>query len=332
MSRVEDDREADRVAQRLIQERQLAEAKGKQRKDGETAFSKLVQTAQAEKGQAQQKQQETKQTFAQAALAKMLKESGKESLQQEGAAMKQAGQRQDTSRTQGQQQAKNLDQSLQSSQLGESRQMAEGRQTESSQGGAASASRKRDEGINEARTEARHTEARAEGDAAADDKSAATRSAGRAGQKGSLKADADSSGGQSGGGKDKKEGGGEAAAAAGFRFNPALMAPVPVAKPAPNAGSDRLRAVANEIAQKIVERVRVGTNGAGAAEFQIDLRSNVLSGLSIKLSAKNGKIQAVFSGSDRDVLKMIEEQSEGLKNALSSRGLKLEDLKFEVRG
>ena len=38
-----------------------------------------------------------------------------------------------------------------------------------------------------------------------------------------------------------------------------------------------------------------------------------------------------FSGSDRDVLKMIEEQSEGLKSALQGRGLKLEDLRFEAK-
>lgn len=335
MSRVEDDRDAERIAQRLIQERQLAEAKGKQRKDGETAFSKLVQQSQTEKGQTQQKQ-ETKQTFAQATLARLLKESGTkeagaEMRQQEGTQAKQSGLRQDTTRAQGRQDAKALDERVLLGQSDEARQTSEGKQTESSHGGAASASRKHDEGVSEARTEARHTEGKAESDSEADEKSSLSRSEGRAGQKGSLKADADAGGGQGGGGKDKKEGGGDAAAAAGFRFNPALMAPVPVAKPKPNTGSERMRAIANEIAQKIVERARVGTNGAGAAEFQIDLRSNVLSGLSIKLSAKNGKIQAVFSGSDRDVLKMIEEQKEGLKSALTGRGLKLEDLRFEVR-
>ncbi|ADO70835.1 flagellar hook-length control protein FliK [Stigmatella aurantiaca] len=335
MSRVEDDRDAERIAQRLIQERQLAEAKGKQRKEGETAFSKLVQQSQTEKGQTQQKQ-ETKQTFAQATLARLMKEAGTkeagaEMRQQEGANTKQSGLRQDTTRAQGRQEAKSLDERVLLGQSDEARQTSEGRQTESSQGGAASASRRHDEGVSEARTEARHTEGKAESDSEADEKSSLSRSEGRAGQKGSLKADADAGGGQGGGGKDKKEGGGEAAAAAGFRFNPALMAPVPVAKPKPNTGSERMRAIANEIAQKIVERARVGTNGAGQAEFQIDLRSNVLSGLSIKLSAKNGKIQAVFSGSDRDVLKMIEEQKEGLKSALTGRGLKLEDLRFEVR-
>ncbi|MFL5320148.1 MAG: flagellar hook-length control protein FliK, partial [Myxococcaceae bacterium] len=89
--------------------------------------------------------------------------------------------------------------------------------------------------------------------------------------------------------------------------------------------------IANEIAQKIVERVRVGTNAAGAAEFQIDLRSNVLKGLSIKVSTKQGKISMIFSGQDKDTLKYIEEQAAGLKESLTSRGLKLAELKFEAK-
>jgi len=95
--------------------------------------------------------------------------------------------------------------------------------------------------------------------------------------------------------------------------------------------SDKLRKAAAEIAQKIVERVRVGANAAGRMEFQIDMKSDVLGGMSVKVSSKNGKISAVFSGSDRDVLKMLEEQSESLKAALSARGLTLESLKTEAK-
>jgi hypothetical protein len=118
----------------------------------------------------------------------------------------------------------------------------------------------------------------------------------------------------------------------GFRFNPALQAPVPVAKTKEASGSERLRKVANELAQKIVEKVRIGTNAAGKTEFQIDLKGDVLAGLSVKVSAKNGKISAVFSGSNKDILKMIEEQGEALKAALGARGLTLEDFKTEDRG
>ncbi len=106
---------------------------------------------------------------------------------------------------------------------------------------------------------------------------------------------------------------------------------MPVAQKSLTQGSDRLRRIATEIAQKIVERVRVGTNAVGNAEFQIDLRSNVLSGLQVKVSAKNGRISAVFSGSDKDVLKMLEDNEEALKAALTTRGLTLEKFKVEAK-
>lgn len=325
MSRVEDDRQADQITQRLLQEKQRAEAKSKQIRQGENAFSKLVQGSQTQQTQTQQKQ-ETKQNLGQQVLARLTKDTkGTETGQQEGAAARQSGQRQEAGKAQSR-----TNERVQSSLSGEAEKMSESHSSETAQGQAMATDRKHGRESTESLHESRSSEARSEGDAKADDQAADARSAGRAGQKGAMKTDADSGGGQGGGNKDGKQGG-EAAAAAGFRFNPALMAPVPVAKPKPTTGSDRLRAIANEIAQKIVEKVRVGTNGAGASEFQIDLRSNVLSGLSIKISAKNGKISAVFSGSDRDVLKMIEEQSEGLKGALQGRGLKLEDLRFEAR-
>lgn len=324
MSRVDDDRQADQIQQRLLQEKLRAESKNKDIKNGENAFSKLVQQSQTAKAQTQQKQ-ETKQSLAQQVFARL-----KEGTQtQDGATTRQTGQRQESGKAQGRQDAKGLQERVETSLTGEADKLSEGQAADTAHGEIMSADRKDSQATTETRGESRTSESRSEGDAKADERSAEMRSAGRSGMKGQLKSDADS-GGQGGGNKDNKQGG-EAAAAAGFRFNPALMAPVPVAKPKPNTGSDKLRAIANEIAQKIVERVRVGTNGAGAAEFQIDLRSNVLSGLSIKLSAKNGKIQATFSGSDRDVLKMIEEQSEGLKTALQGRGLKLENLRFEAR-
>ncbi len=137
---------------------------------------------------------------------------------------------------------------------------------------------------------------------------------------------------EKGGGKDSGSGGGGAGAGGGpgFRFNPALMAPVPIAKQKDLAGSDRLRRIANEIAQKIVERVRVGTNALGHSEFQIDLRNNVLGGLSVKVSAHGGKIRAVFKGSDKEVMKLLKDGEASLKAALEGRGLTLEDFVIEA--
>ncbi|NOK20341.1 flagellar hook-length control protein FliK [Corallococcus carmarthensis] len=302
MSRVDDDRDAARLAERMIQERKLAETKTQKRLQGESVFSKLVQQGQAEQALPKQAQ-ELKQPLGKQVLARLAQGQGKtfdEKLAQKETAFARPGES-----TQGAQQSQRNAESQGPSKGGEARK-------------------------SEVVEEKRSTDVR---------ESDMTKAEGQAGrlsqEKGELKTDVNAGGGKGAGGggasnKEKDDRGGQMAAA-GFRFNPALMAPVPVAKPKDTAGSERLRAMANEIAQKIVERVRVGTNAAGNAEFQIDLRGDVLNGLSIKVSAKNGKISATFSGSDRDTLKLLEEQSEGLRSALGGRGLALENLRFEAK-
>jgi flagellar hook-length control protein FliK len=290
MSRVEDDRQAQRAAERLVQEKHLQESKAKQRQEGESAFSRLVQQQKAAQQQPAQKPQ---QNLGQSVLAR---------LKQEGKSGELRGKQNETGKPEGQ----------------------------------ATQARKQEQTAAQTRTESRSADAKVTHETLEERSEAFTQDgeqqalgaqAGRE-AKGSLKTNADGGGGKGGDGKDKDKG---SELAAGFRFNPALMAPVPVAQPKPTAGSERLRAIANEIAQKIVERVRVGTNAAGNAEFQIDLRNDVLKGLTIKLTAKNGKIQATFSGNDREVLKMLEEQRETLKKALAGRGLTLEELKVEAK-
>ena len=300
MSRVEDDRQAQKAVERLVQEKRLQESKSKQRQEGESAFSKLVQQQKSA-----QTQQPPQQNLGKSVLAR---------LQQEGKAGDLRGQQRQTGMSEGQ--------------------VAGGRQSETAPPQMAQA-RKNDQGVTQTRVESRAADAKdtskaldERGEALDKDSDNAAMGVQARREKGPIKADADGGGKGGGDGKDKKDG---AEAAASFRFNPALMAPVPVAKPKPTSGSERLRAIANEIAQKIVERVRVGTNAAGNAEFQIDLRNDVLKGLSIKLSARNGKIHATFSGSDREVLKMLEGQRETLKTALAGRGLTLEELRVEAK-
>jgi hypothetical protein len=299
MSRVEDDRQAQRTTERIVQEKRLQESKTKQKQEGASAFSKLVQQQQTPQARAQQPQQ-PQQPLGKSVLARLTQEA---------------------------QTSKKQDENVRQSSTSEGQRTTEGRQTDSALSSLLGDSRHVDQDVSDMRTESRTEDSRSSNDAL-DERKGAEGGAHAGRGKGALKTDADGGGGKGGGG-DKKDGNAEMAA--GFRFNPALMAPVPVAKPKPNTGSERLRQIANEIAQKIVERVRVGTNAAGNAEFQIDLRNDVLSGLSIKLSAKNGKISAVFSGRDRDVLKMLEEQKESLAAALKGRGLTLEDLRIETK-
>lgn len=335
MSRVDDDRDAARVAARMAEAKRTEEAQRGKKAAENNAFSKLV------KGQAQEKQVAQDKNLAKSAIAQLLEaaeagqtqeagktaEHGAQSTQQQSAfnsrlSFKGAETRlKENARTdgqQGQQVKEQADQGMSQTQSSRSSDQSSSAKAAQGRSGDAKVSRERVDERKEA------------GESSASSAHSGAGGVSGKGEKGDIKADADKGGQQGGGNKDDK-GGGAAAANPGFRFNPALMAPVPVSKAKEASGSERLRKVANEVAQKIVERVRVGTNAAGKMEFQIDLKGEVLSGMSIKVSAKNGKISAVFSGSDKDVLKMIEEQGEALKQALGARGLTLEDFKTEAK-
>ncbi len=330
MSRVEDDRDAARVAARLAEAKRTEESQKNKKAAEGNAFSKLV-AGQKKEAQVRQEQNVGRSAIAQlleaaeahsADEAKHLTEHGAESTQQESAFKSKLG-------TQGREQR--LHQNTRTT--GEQGQQV---REQSQQGTSQTANARSSDQAGTAKgAEGRKADAKISSEKLDERKEASESSASQGGsvggassEKGDIKADADKGGGQQGQ-KDGKDG--APAANPSFRFNPALMAPVSVAKTKEASGSDRLRKVANELAQKIVERVRVGTNAAGKMEFQIDLKSDVLAGLSLKISAHNGKIKAVFQGSDKDVLKMIEEQGESLKAALGARGLTLEDMKIEAR-
>lgn len=131
-------------------------------------------------------------------------------------------------------------------------------------------------------------------------------------------------------GSDKGEQGRDDGRMAAFKLPlAALMAPPPLARPKGDAGA-ALRGETREIVEKIVRRVLVGANERGVPEFRLDLKTNILQGLSIRVSASRGKrIRAVFSGADRAVLASLEEGAQELKDALAARGLVLEELVFE---
>jgi|APLak6261675434_1056106.scaffolds.fasta_scaffold01537_5 hypothetical protein len=332
MSRVEDDRDAARLAAKLAETRRNEEAAKNKKATENNAFSKLVQGQKKEAHVAQES------NLARSAIAQLLEaaeaghadeakhlEKGAQGTQQESAFKSKLGVKGQEQKVQ--QNARSDGEHAQNSKL------------ESDQGTAQTqSSRQTDQSSNAKATQGRSSDAKVSREKIderkeAGESSSASQSAGVAsakGGKGELKTDADKGGQQQGGGKDDK--GGAQMANPGFRFNPALMAPVPVSKTKEASGSERLRKVANEVAQKIVDKVRIGTNAMGKTEFQIDLKNDVLSGLTVKVSAHNGKIKAVFQGSDKDVLKMIEEQGEALKAALGARGLSLEDFKIEARG
>ncbi|MGQ0505229.1 MAG: flagellar hook-length control protein FliK [Myxococcaceae bacterium] len=316
MSRIDDDHQAQRAAERVALDKRNRELRAKEGQARSVAFQQLVGQQKAEKGQSQQALNKAQETYQQ-----VFKEGYGSVV---GKAMEDARKTQQSATTHKSQERGQLERSaLQGRQAAQSAQSsaAQGRTSDARAGEGAASSRQSDG----AQSRERLVERREEGLASSSAQGQQSSGRGdtgdlRVGQQGQGKGQ----GGEQGGNKD-------ADAQMGFRLNPALMAPAPLAQPKDAGASARFRALANEIAQKIVERVRVGTNAAGHAEFQIDLRSNVLSGLSINISGSNGKIRATFSGSDRKVLKMLRDQSDGLKSALAGRGLTLEELKIEEK-
>lgn len=310
MSRIDDDSAARRAAERLALQKRTDEQKAQRTQQESSAFSKLMQQGkQQAQAQSQTQQQAPRpgslahQVLAEATRAEL---SSGSQVSDQNPLRKSAFQELMAPQEQG---------ATTQGQLGEMLQ-TEARGAESTQRGRTEDARGGDE-----RLEERGAEHGKTSDVLAGRRGGELRTSGDKGQSG-----------QGGGSQDgKKDSGADKAGGAAFRFNPALMAPVGIAKPKDIPSSDRLRQIASEIAQKIVERVRVGTNAVGASEFQIDLRSNVLSGLSIKLSAQNGKIKATFSGNNREVLKLLGEHAGALKEALGKRGLTLEDLRIEEK-
>lgn len=308
MSRVDDDHNARRIQEQLALKK-VNEQKVSEKRSEESRFSTRMATSKPQEAATQQETKAEKRSVAQEAFDRLRAKSG----------------------------------------LGTSQQATTARESHTTTGGRLQQTEQQQQSVFKGRADAGHTqnarnaEVHREGDretrTTQDDRNkSVSQNADRQalaadGKAEGLRTSGDRGGGGGAGGDQGDQGGSEreAAAAASFRFNPALMAPAPVARPRESANSDRLRQIANEIAQKIVERVRVGTNASGAAEFQIDLRGNVLSGLSIKISAKNGKIHATFKGSDQDVMKLLKDNSQQLRTTLAGRGLTLGDVSFEDR-
>lgn len=332
MSRIDDEREAARQAERIMLQKRELEQRAKAKAEGDSAFSRLVQKQQ---GEAKQVQQDALGRSAVAALLEkeQAEEASEAGLLDAGAVAEQEQSRDGDARLRARTGMRAFGEKLKQASQRDGSRLASGRAADDAAQGHATADRASDRHVSEGRAEGRKGDARVQREALEQRKEGQAAPTGRGGpraEKGDLKADPDRGGrgDQQQGGKDGKP---SSELAAGFRFNPALMAPVPVAQAKETGGSDRLRRIASEIAQKIVERVRVGTNAAGKAEFQIDLRSNVLSGLSIKVSGSGGRIKAVFSGSDREVLRLLRDQAEALKSALTGRGLTLEELSIEEK-
>jgi hypothetical protein len=105
-----------------------------------------------------------------------------------------------------------------------------------------------------------------------------------------------------------------------------------VKRPAPVEAGQRVEGlIAKEKIDQIVESCRVGVNRAGATEMQFDLKSEVLGGLTLKVSTIEGRVYATFLADQPGVKDLVDLNAQQLEKALRDKGLGIGEIKTEMR-
>ena len=83
--------------------------------------------------------------------------------------------------------------------------------------------------------------------------------------------------------------------------------------------------------KEVVEAVRVGVNRAGDKEVQLDLKSNVMDGLRIKISVHEGKVLTTLEVTTIDAKNALEAHIGELKEAFQQKGLPPADVQIQFK-
>lgn len=89
--------------------------------------------------------------------------------------------------------------------------------------------------------------------------------------------------------------------------------------------------VSRELMQKLVDQVRVGQNKAGNTEVQMDLKSTVFEGMSMKVSKGPEGVLAVLTVDQFSAKQALEAQVADLVSRLEAQGMKVQDIQIELR-
>lgn len=326
--RIDDDSAERAVAEARAQDKKLQQQQQKRRADESTAFDKALAGKKQQEGTAARSFAERQQATSRSPVKELLAAHEGEALEpadlEEQQEAEHAAEHQGAALQRGRTAAgrKEIDRKT-------GRQLESGRGEDHSLHAAAGERVRGGQREQEGRAVLRQHDARSDDrrQEARDERGAQPSTAGRAsatpGKVTAREQKGDQQGGQQGSGNP----GGQPGA---FRLPPsALMAPPPLAVPKEAPQVSRLRALAQEIAEKIVKAARVGVNKLGLPEFQLELKSDILQGLKVKVSGRHGRIRAHFSSRDPKVLKQLRGEIDGLRSALSARGLKVDALEIE---
>jgi len=92
-----------------------------------------------------------------------------------------------------------------------------------------------------------------------------------------------------------------------------------------------VKGVSQKVIDEVVEAVRIGTNRAGDREIQLDLKSTVLDGLTIRVSVHNDKVVTVLEAATHDVKSKLESHMGELMHALEQKNLKVEQVEIRFK-
>ena len=89
--------------------------------------------------------------------------------------------------------------------------------------------------------------------------------------------------------------------------------------------------IPQNILQEIVNRVFVGASTEGLTQFHVEFKEDILGGLRLEISAKDGKISAKFITSDKNIGRLLKASEGQLSRAFGHKGMSLERLDVETR-
>ena len=136
----------------------------------------------------------------------------------------------------------------------------------------------------------------------------------------------DGEGGQGGGsGQEKRDGQGQ------NQGQGAAVAALSGDAPASEVHAGNQPQIPQNILQEIVNRVFVGASTEGLTQFHVEFKEEILGGLRLEISAKDGKISAKFITSDKNIGRLLKASEGQLSRAFGHKGMSLERLDVETR-
>lgn len=81
-----------------------------------------------------------------------------------------------------------------------------------------------------------------------------------------------------------------------------------------------------QILNQLVQYVRIGLNRKGEEEIQIELHEKIFRGLKLRVTAREGKVAVQFRTADKEGRRVLTENTDTLKAALSEKGIAVDEI------